>query len=121
MKATKIRRQIQRVYEESDPVRRYLDGIGRIPLLTAAEEVTLAKRIEVGVYAEELLRRAGDGENAAAVDRTDLEALAADGVRAREWMIRANLRLVVAAARKRRVTGLELLDLIQEGNLGLIR
>ncbi|GLY66964.1 sigma-70 family RNA polymerase sigma factor [Amycolatopsis taiwanensis] len=121
MEATKTRRRAERVAEEHDAVRHYLDGIGRIPLLSAAEEVRLAKRIEAGVYAEELLRQADDGENPPAVDRADLEAVASDGVRAREQMIRANLRLVVAAARKRRAHGLELLDLIQEGNLGLMR
>jgi RNA polymerase nonessential primary-like sigma factor len=120
MEAKQTRRRAERVVEP-DAVRRYLDDIGRIPLLTAPQEVRLAKCIEVGVYAEELLRRADAGESAAAVDRTDLEALAAEGARARDQMIRANLRLVVAAARRRRATGLELLDLIQEGNLGLIR
>lgn len=121
MEATNTRRRTQRVHEEPDPVRRYLDDIGRIPLLTAAEEVRLAKRIEVGVYAEELLRQVAEDETAVEVDRSDLETLAADGERAMDRMIRSNLRLVVAAARKRRGTGLELLDLIQEGNLGLIR
>ena len=102
---------------EPDSVRRYLDEIGATPLLSADDEVRLAKRIEAGVYAAELLRQGGD----LPADRRDLEAVAADGARAKEHMIRANLRLVVAAARKRRDRALPLLDLIQEGNLGLIR
>ena len=102
---------------EPDPVRQYLDEIGATPLLSADDEVRLAKRIEAGVYAAELLRRGGD----LPADRRDLEAVAADGARAKEHMIRANLRLVVATARKRRDRALPLLDLIQEGNLGLIR
>ncbi|MFB9726399.1 sigma-70 family RNA polymerase sigma factor [Haloechinothrix salitolerans] len=100
---------------EPDLVRSYLNEIGRIPLLDASEEVDLAKRIEAGVYAEELLRSNADGR-----DRRDLRTVADEGARAKERMIRANLRLVVAAAKKRR-GGLSLLDLIQEGNLGLMR
>ncbi|HVW42595.1 MAG TPA: sigma-70 family RNA polymerase sigma factor [Amycolatopsis sp.] len=102
---------------EPDSVRQYLDEIGATPLLSADDEVRLAKRIEAGVYAAELLRRGGD----LPADRRDLEAVADDGARAKEHMIRANLRLVVAAARKRRDRALPLLDLVQEGNLGLIR
>jgi len=101
---------------EPDSVRQYLDAIGATPLLSADDEVRLAKRIEAGVYAAELLRRGGD----LPADRRDLEAVVDDGARAKEHMIRANLRLVVAAARKRRDRTLPLLDLVQEGNLGLI-
>ncbi|HEU0088559.1 MAG TPA: sigma-70 family RNA polymerase sigma factor [Pseudonocardiaceae bacterium] len=107
--------------EDLDPVRSYLDGIGATPLLTAEQEVELARRIEAGVYATELLRRDETGE--AAVDekrRRDLVLVAADGARARDHMIRANLRLVVSVAKKHAHTGLPLLDVIQEGNLGLI-
>ncbi|MPY98446.1 MAG: sigma-70 family RNA polymerase sigma factor [Actinophytocola sp.] len=100
---------------EPDLVRSYLNEIGRIPLLTASEEVELAKRIEAGVYAEELLRTDPGGH-----DRRDLRAIADEGARAKESMVHANLRLVVAAAKKRR-GGLPLLDVIQEGNLGLLR
>jgi RNA polymerase primary sigma factor len=107
--------------EEPDSVRVYLDAIGRVPLLTATEEVDLAKRIEAGVYAAELLRRADTGEQALTADRGDLERIARDGARAKDHMVKANLRLVVAAARKRRERSMPLLDLVQEGNLGLIR
>jgi len=110
----------RRVAEVPDPVRRYLNEIGAIPLLTATEEVELAKEIEAGLYAAELLRRADSGEGEPPVDRADLETVAREGVNARDRMIRANLRLVVAAARKRRAGGLGQLELIQEGNLGLI-
>ncbi|WP_236792864.1 RNA polymerase sigma factor RpoD/SigA [Amycolatopsis sp. GM8] len=113
-------RRIERT-EEPDSVRVYLDAIGAIPLLTATEEVDLAKRIEAGVYAAELLRRADAGEQEPAADRRDLELLARDGARAKDHMIKANLRLVVSAARKRRERTMPLLDLVQEGNLGLIR
>ncbi|WP_231104594.1 sigma-70 factor domain-containing protein [Haloechinothrix halophila] len=102
---------------EPDPVRSYLNEIGRIPLLSASEEVELAKRIEAGVYADYLLRT--DAETGGR-DRRDLRVIADEGMRAKERMIRANLRLVVAAAKKRQ-GGLSLLDLIQEGNLGLMR
>ncbi|WP_037064421.1 sigma-70 family RNA polymerase sigma factor [Pseudonocardia acaciae] len=105
---------------EPDPVRQYLDQVGTVALLTAQEEVELAKRIEAGVYAAELLRHGrADGRRPPA--RDELEAVAEDGARAKDHMIKANLRLVVAAARKFRWSPLPLLDLIQEGNLGLIR
>ncbi|WP_019816279.1 sigma-70 family RNA polymerase sigma factor [Saccharomonospora saliphila] len=107
--------------EEPDIVRYYLDEVGTTSLLTANEEVELAKRIEAGVYAAELLRRADAGEGTLPADRRDLRLLARDGARAKDHMVRANLRLVVTAARKNRHTSLPLLDAIQEGNLGLIR
>ncbi|HLU55929.1 MAG TPA: sigma-70 family RNA polymerase sigma factor [Pseudonocardia sp.] len=103
---------------EPDLVRAYLDEIATVPLLTAEQEVDLAKRIEAGLYAAELLH--GRAPERVSASRADLEAIARDGARAKEHMIRANLRLVVAAAKKRRHSGLGLLDLIQEGNLGLI-
>ncbi|MEU8801621.1 sigma-70 family RNA polymerase sigma factor [Spirillospora sp. NPDC048819] len=93
----------------------YLTQIGRTPLLTADEEVELARRIEAGVYARHLL---DSGETQAG--RAELEAVARDGMLAKDHMIRANLRLVVAAARKFPHRGLSFLDLVQEGNLGLI-
>ncbi|UIJ56548.1 sigma-70 family RNA polymerase sigma factor [Amycolatopsis acidiphila] len=117
-------KRTERRSEEPDSVRVYLDAIGRVPLLTATEEVDLAKRIEAGVYAAELLRRADAGEQdeqELPAGRRDLERIARDGSRAKDHMIRANLRLVVAAARKRRERSVPLLDLVQEGNLGLIR
>jgi RNA polymerase primary sigma factor len=103
----------------SDLVRIYLREIGRVPLLTAEGEVELAKSIEAGLYAEEklssLLHALSDA------DRGDLEWLAADGVRGKERLIEANLRLVVSIAKRYIGRGLVFLDLIQEGNLGLIR
>ncbi|HEX2298701.1 MAG TPA: sigma-70 family RNA polymerase sigma factor [Pseudonocardiaceae bacterium] len=112
-------------HEELDLVRSYLDGIGATALLSADEEVELARRIEAGVYAAELLRRE-DAEVAAGragMDRErrqDLALVAEDGQRAKDHMIRANLRLVVSVAKKHTHAGLPLLDVIQEGNLGLI-
>ncbi|MBF8185033.1 sigma-70 family RNA polymerase sigma factor [Nonomuraea sp. K274] len=99
-------------YDEPDLLGQYLAQIGRTPLLTAGEEVELAKRIEAGVYARHRLDEGhGDGE---------LAAIAADGELAKDHMLRANLRLVVSTARKYYRRGWPLLDLIQEGNLGLI-
>ncbi len=107
----------------TDPVRAYLTEIGRTPLLDAAEEVELAKRIEAGLYAEERLRMAAAGEGEAIDDalRSDLETLAAQGQDAKAHMLRANLRLVVSVAKKHSHRGLPFLDVVQEGNLGLIR
>ncbi|HET9140338.1 sigma-70 family RNA polymerase sigma factor [Actinophytocola sp.] len=108
--------------DETDLVRHYLREIGGTPLLTAAQEVALAKRIEAGVYAAELLRRAAaEGIEPPATRRQELAEAARDGQAAKDHMIRANLRLVVAAARKYQRRGVALLDVIQEGNLGLIR
>jgi RNA polymerase primary sigma factor/RNA polymerase nonessential primary-like sigma factor len=109
-------------YDEPDLTRHYLKDIGSTALLTADEEVALAKRIEAGVYAAELLRRHAAGEQPLSVERRrELTAVAADGRRAKDHMIRANLRLVVSAAKKHAHRGLPFLDVIQEGNLGLIR
>jgi RNA polymerase primary sigma factor len=108
--------------DEPDLVGQYLAQIGSTPLLTAAEEVELAKRIEAGVYAAELLRAADAGDRRLpAARRREITALAADGRAARDHMIRANLRLVVSAARKHSRRGVPFLDVVQEGNLGLIR
>ncbi len=105
---------------DPDLVRLYLNEIGAIPLLTAEQEVDLARRIEAGVYAEALLttspRRGRRGRQ-----RRDLEAVARDGRRAKADMIRANLRLVVAVVRQHNRGRLAMPDAIQEGNLGLIR
>ncbi|ASR35315.1 RNA polymerase subunit sigma [Prauserella marina] len=119
--ATTRRRAGHGASEEPDLVRAYLDEIGTTPLLTATEEVDLAKRIEAGVFAAELLRKADAGEEEPAAGRRDLETVARDGLLAKDHMVRANLRLVVTAARKNRNMKLPLLDAIQEGNLGLIR
>jgi len=102
----------------SDLVRIYLREIGRVPLLTAEDEVELAKSIEAGLYAEEKLN---GGFPLLGAERADLEWLAADGVGAKQRLIEANLRLVVSIAKRYIGRGLVFLDLIQEGNLGLIR
>jgi len=102
----------------SDLVRIYLREIGRVPLLTAAEEVELAKAIEAGLFADEKLARA---TIISAVQRADLDLLAHEGVRAKQRLIEANLRLVVSIAKRYVGRGMLFLDLIQEGNLGLIR
>ena len=110
---------------EPDLVGRYLAQLGSTPLLSAAEEVELAKRIEAGVYAEQLLKGNVDGDRGRReqtdANRAELEFLVTDGDAARDHMIRANLRLVVSVARKLSGRGLPFLDVIQEGNLGLIR
>jgi RNA polymerase primary sigma factor len=109
----------------SDLVRIYLREIGRVPLLTAEDEVDLAKYIEAGLFAEEKLDVDGgfglpDFQRPGAV-HGDLELLVAEGVRAKQRLIEANLRLVVSIAKRYIGRGLVFLDLIQEGNLGLIR
>ncbi|MGN6472706.1 MAG: sigma-70 family RNA polymerase sigma factor, partial [Mycobacteriales bacterium] len=107
----------------TDLVRVYLTDIGRVALLTAEQEVELAKRIEAGLYAQEKIRRA-DAKEIAKIPvkmRRDLQAIAADGARARNHLLEANLRLVVSLAKRYQGKGLTLLDLIQEGNIGLVR
>ncbi|WP_250904311.1 RNA polymerase sigma factor [Actinomadura sp. NEAU-AAG7] len=100
-----------------DSVHTYLKAIGRRQLLTAEQEVDLAKRIEAGLYAEHKL----ETEDLRPRVRADLEWIAADGRRAKAHMLEANLRLVVSVAKKYSDRGLSLLDVVQEGNLGLIR
>ncbi|WP_045316158.1 sigma-70 family RNA polymerase sigma factor [Lentzea aerocolonigenes] len=102
--------------QDADTVGLYLREVGRTPLLTASEEVDLAKRIEAGVYAAHLLA-SGDTTR----DRRSLRRIAAQGERAKDHMIRANLRLVVSVAKKHSFRGLPFGDVVQEGNLGLIR
>ncbi len=102
----------------SDLVRIYLREIGRVPLLTASDEVELAKSIEAGLFADEKLRGSSPPEGAEAAD---LQFLVAEGDRAKQRLIEANLRLVVSIAKRYIGRGLVFLDLIQEGNLGLIR
>jgi RNA polymerase primary sigma factor len=102
----------------SDLVRIYLREIGRVPLLTAEDEVELAKSIEAGLFADEKLRGSFALQGAEAAD---LEFLVAEGERAKQRLIEANLRLVVSIAKRYIGRGLVFLDLIQEGNLGLIR
>ncbi|MFC4053724.1 RNA polymerase sigma factor [Actinomadura syzygii] len=100
-----------------DSVHTYLKAIGRRQLLTAEQEVDLAKRIEAGLYAEHKL----ESDDLSPGARLDLEWVAADGRRAKAHMLEANLRLVVSVAKKYSDRGLSLLDVVQEGNLGLIR
>ncbi|MET7593965.1 MULTISPECIES: RNA polymerase sigma factor [unclassified Streptomyces] len=102
----------------SDLFRQYLREIGRIPLLTAAEEVELARRVEAGLFAEEKLRLARDLDSQLALD---LDRLVVMGRMAKRRLIEANLRLVVSVAKRYVGRGLTMLDLVQEGNLGLIR
>ncbi|SNY37148.1 RNA polymerase primary sigma factor [Paractinoplanes atraurantiacus] len=106
----------------TDTVRAYLREIGRVPLLTAEQEVTIAKRIEAGLYASELLRAAdADGTEMDGVHRRDLRWVVRDGDRAKNHLLEANLRLVVSLAKRYTGRGMAFLDLIQEGNVGLIR
>ncbi|WP_149183686.1 sigma-70 family RNA polymerase sigma factor [Streptomyces sp. TRM49041] len=108
--------------ETTDLVRQYLAQISTTALLTADQEVELAKRIEAGVYADELLREAeADRRELPPEYERDLEAVARDGQHAKDHMVRANLRLVVAVAKRHSRRGLPFLDVIQDGNLGLIR
>ncbi|MEU1078129.1 MULTISPECIES: RNA polymerase sigma factor [unclassified Streptomyces] len=102
----------------SDLFRQYLREIGRIPLLTAAEEVELARRVEAGLFAEEKLAGTPDPDSQLAVD---LDRLVVMGRMAKRRLIEANLRLVVSVAKRYVGRGLTMLDLVQEGNLGLIR
>src|SRR3712207_7895121 len=105
-----------------DLVRVYLSGIGKTALLTAAQEGDLAKRIEAGVFAKHVLDSAqADGVELDRAHATDLRLVVRDGERARNHLLEANLRLVVSLAKRYTGRGMPLLDLIQEGNLGLIR
>jgi RNA polymerase primary sigma factor len=102
----------------ADSVKTYLKAIGRVPLLTAEQEIELAKRIEAGLFAQERL----DTEPGLTPElRADLEWISDDGLRAKRRMLEANLRLVVSIAKRYTGRGMLFLDLIQEGNLGLIR
>jgi DNA-directed RNA polymerase sigma subunit (sigma70/sigma32) len=104
---------------DPDQVRDYLKQVGKVPGLTAEQEAELAKRIEAGLAAEHKL--AEDGDRLTASERIDLEWVAEVGTRARNHLLEANLRLVVVLAKRFTGRGLPFLDLIQAGNLGLIR
>jgi RNA polymerase primary sigma factor len=105
-----------------DPVRAYLKQIGKVALLNAEEEVELATRIEAGLYAAERVRGAKDvTEKLSPQLRRDLRWIVRDGERAKNHLLEANLRLVVSLAKRYTGRGMAFLDLIQEGNLGLIR
>lgn len=103
----------------ADPVKDYLKQIGKVALLNAAEEVDLARRIEAGLYAQHQLET--ESENLTSKMRRDLHSLAIDGQHAKNHLLEANLRLVVSLATRYTGRGMLFLDLIQEGNLGLIR
>ncbi len=106
----------------ADSVRAYLKQIGKVALLTAGQEVELAKRIEAGLYAAERVRSAADATEALSSQlRRDLRWIVRDGERAKNHLLEANLRLVVSLAKRYTGRGMPFLDLIQEGNLGLIR
>jgi RNA polymerase primary sigma factor len=107
----------------TDLVRAYLKEIGKVPLLTAEMEVDLAQRIEAGLFAAEKIRQAEAGEapKLSAALRRDLDWLVLDGGKAKRHLLEANLRLVVSIAKRYLGRGMLFLDLIQEGNLGLIR
>ncbi|HJD49607.1 MAG TPA: sigma-70 family RNA polymerase sigma factor [Candidatus Corynebacterium intestinavium] len=102
----------------ADLVRVYLNGIGKTALLTAEDEVELSQRIEAGLYAEQLLK---SGKPLTRAKKRDVKILAREGKAARTHLLEANLRLVVSLAKRYTGRGMPLLDLIQEGNLGLIR
>ncbi|OBG32119.1 RNA polymerase sigma factor [Mycobacterium sp. E3198] len=106
----------------ADSVRAYLKQIGKVALLNAEEEVELAKRIEAGLYATQLMsEHAERGDKLPAAQRRDMMWICRDGDRAKNHLLEANLRLVVSLAKRYTGRGMAFLDLIQEGNLGLIR
>ncbi|HNE89895.1 MAG TPA: RNA polymerase sigma factor [Actinomycetota bacterium] len=110
--------QVTQAGATADPVKDYLKQIGKVPLLNAEQEVELAKRIEAGLFAEEKLAENPDLDTET---RIKLEWIAEDGRRAKNHLLEANLRLVVSLAKRYTGRGMLFLDLIQEGNLGLIR
>jgi len=110
--------QVAQAGATADPVKDYLKQIGKVPLLNAEQEVELAKRIEAGLFAEEKLNSV---EKLGPKLRREMEIIAEDGRRAKNHLLEANLRLVVSLAKRYTGRGMLFLDLIQEGNLGLIR
>jgi RNA polymerase primary sigma factor len=121
---TTVREKAQRADDQSvvaDSVRAYLRQIAKVALLDARQEVELAKRIEAGIFAAERLRALPAHRDPSAWLVRDLRWLVRDGQRAKDQLVEANLRLVVSLAKRYTGRGMALLDLIQEGNLGLIR
>jgi RNA polymerase primary sigma factor len=110
--------QVAQAGATADPVKDYLKQIGKVPLLNAEQEVELAKRIEAGLFAEEKLN---SGDKLTPKLHRELQVVAEDGRRAKNHLLEANLRLVVSLAKRYTGRGMLFLDLIQEGNLGLIR
>ncbi|BAK35202.1 RNA polymerase sigma factor [Microlunatus phosphovorus NM-1] len=125
MVAPSTRNRVSDGIDGKDAVGLYLEGIAKTPLLTAAEEVELAKTIEVGLYAEKIrsgmVTSAERGDNPSQPTEEELDFLIEDGRRALQRFVTANLRLVVSVARKYGRSQMPLLDLVQEGNTGLIR
>ncbi|MEV1287050.1 RNA polymerase sigma factor [Micromonospora sp. NPDC049679] len=120
--ALKQARRDAELTASADSVRAYLKQIGKVPLLNAEQEVELAKRIEAGLYAAERLRISEEGEQKLVREMVrDLGWITRDGERAKNHLLEANLRLVVSLAKRYTGRGMAFLDLIQEGNLGLIR
>ncbi|MFB9662030.1 RNA polymerase sigma factor [Glycomyces mayteni] len=120
--ALKQARKDAEMTASADSVRAYLKQIGKVPLLNAAQEVELAKRIEAGLYAVERIKQLKEaGGEIPTQMRRDLEWIVRDGDRAKDHLLEANLRLVVSLAKRYTGRGMAFLDLIQEGNLGLIR
>ena len=123
--ATTTRSRVSEGIDGKDAVGLYLEGIAKTPLLTAEEEVELAKTIEIGLYAEHILlgdvTLAERGKHAKRPTKAELEFLVEEGRRAMQHFVTANLRLVVSVARKYGRSQMPLLDLVQEGNTGLIR
>jgi RNA polymerase primary sigma factor len=120
--ALKQARRDAELTASADSVRAYLKQIGKVPLLNAEQEVELAKRIEAGLYASERLRLADEGDERLTTPmHRDLMWISRDGERAKNHLLEANLRLVVSLAKRYTGRGMAFLDLIQEGNLGLIR
>ncbi|MFF8227364.1 sigma-70 family RNA polymerase sigma factor [Streptomyces caelestis] len=122
VRTARLRNRIPEPDEEPDLLGQYLTQIAATPLLSAEDEVRLARRMQVGVRALEELEQADAGERDLTPKRRgELEEAARDGQAAKDHMVRANLRLVVSMAKRHAHRGLPLLDVIQEGNLGLIR
>ncbi|MCL1839108.1 MAG: sigma-70 family RNA polymerase sigma factor [Propionibacteriaceae bacterium] len=124
MNATLRRNRVNEGIDGKDAVGLYLEDIAKTPLLSAAEEVKLALRIEAGLFAQELLEKRANGtdtESFPNATNADLETIAQEGKAAMQRFVAANLRLVVSVARKYGRAQLPLLDLVQEGNTGLIR
>ena len=120
--ALKQARKDAELTASADSVRAYLKQIGKVALLNAEEEVDLAKRIEAGLYAEHFLKELEAGEEKVLPSqRRDLKLVIRDGDKAKNHLLEANLRLVVSLAKRYTGRGMAFLDLIQEGNLGLIR
>ncbi len=110
--------QLGDIAATTDPVKDYLKQIGRVPLLKASQEVELARTVEAGVYAQHKL---DSGESLDEETIVDLQIIVAEGERAKQHLVEANLRLVVSMAKRYNVRGMAFLDLVQEGNAGLIR